>query len=174
MSSDFLILKQKFSSRQPKETHRHRVRDNYYSSESSFSDRYLAEDDYIDPLDEESLSEHQKEENQRTIDGFKGAVKKGNESLVKYYLIHEHESLHLMETKWRNGTHLLLLLYLQTNQKKQFTVKHVYVGDGCLHVAVRHKHFNLIKYLLSQGVSVNIHIRATYNLFSSYCQIVTL
>eukprot|EP01084_Bolivina_argentea_P102483 183583_1 len=66
---------------------------------------------------------------QKILIGFKDAIKKGNDSLVSYF-IKEHSSLNLIDTKWQNG-------------------------NTCLHVAVENKSFGLIKYLLSKGASPN-------------------
>ena len=61
---------------------------------------------------------------QAIMNGFKDAIIKSNDSLVKYYL-KEHSELNLLSTRFKNG-------------------------DTCLHIAVKNKAYQLIKFLLSQ------------------------
>ena len=57
---------------------------------------------------------------------FKDAVEKGNDSLVAWLLRENEIICALMDTEWENG-------------------------DYCLHLAVRNKHYNLVRYLLNKG-----------------------
>ena len=70
--------------------------------------------------------------------GFKEAVQNGNESLVMYYIQEFPEMDLLQSTTFETG-------------------------DNCLQIAVRNKSYNLILYLLTNGISVECIPEQTYN-----------
>ena len=72
---------------------------------------------------------HSAESQQKALIGFKDAVQNGNESLVMYYAQEFSEMDLLQSTTFETG-------------------------DNCLQIAVRNKSYNLILYLLTNGVSV--------------------
>ena len=75
------------------------------------------------------LLEHTKEAQDEAIEAFQEAIQRGDEKTVMYY-VDEYSEIDLFKVTFPNG-------------------------DNCLQVAVRNSSYNLIYYLLTNGLSVN-------------------
>ena len=102
--------------------------DSDYDSEApSSTSKYMDDNPHRDSST--APIDHTGELKRKAITGFKDAIQKGNDSLVMYY-VEEYPELDLFNVAFENG-------------------------DNALHIAVRNSSYNLIYYLLTNGISVN-------------------
>ena len=93
-----------------------------------------AEDEYESPTSSQSPKSKQSKE--KVIQAFKQAISNSNDSLAIHF-VDEYPELDLCNSTFENG-------------------------DNCLQVAVRNSSYNLIYYLLTNGISVKLYTQIKY------------